>query len=359
MPDVKRNVAWVSEARFKPFLEACERDKELAWDLYEWNAQVASTLSECFHHSEVLLRNAMMAKLEATHPLSYPWQQGMTSIAEAAKKRRHPETRIASPDSIVSETTLGFWLSLLEKKPENEDLWRRCLHLAFPGSPGRREVVHKAVLDMHRLRNRCAHQDSLLDFDPRIELKKLLTLVEWIDPKARDWLETIENVSEVARQRPVIPRNDIVVVAASADGAVEMYRQVAAYVCPADRAFAPVDYIGFYHDKQIEPFFPKILEIVVPARWTSEECKALKSSTNESDRHLSRVMGYGLAHGWTAGEQFQVFLLTDQKAGETLTRSTAIIHRKTGRGSAYVQNKRYHPKAALLAANDTSQLSES
>jgi len=68
-----RKVSWVSTARFKPFLAACDDDEDLAWSLYEWNAHVASALVECFHHTEVLLRNAMMTQLEKTHPLSYPW----------------------------------------------------------------------------------------------------------------------------------------------------------------------------------------------------------------------------------------------------------------------------------------------
>ncbi|WP_440711954.1 hypothetical protein [Gordonia sp. FQ] len=351
-----RKVSWVSTARFKPFLAACDDDEDLAWSLYEWNAHVASALVECFHHTEVLLRNAMMTQLEKTHPLSYPWQQELPTVVEAAKKRRQSETKIASPDSIISELTLGFWLNLLDKGAENDELWRTCLHNAFPKSPGTRPAVHKAVADMHRLRNRCAHQDSLLDFDPAIELKKLLSLVEWIDPAARTWLESIESVSKIAATRPVSPRDDVVIVGASADMAVAMYEHVAAYVCPAGRSFAPVEYMGFYHDKKIDPFFPKILDIVVPTRWTPDEQQALKKSSDSVDKHVARAMGYGLANGWDAGDQHQVFLLSTKDSPDTLKRSAPILHRKTGRGSAFVQNKRYLPKSALLAANDTDHL---
>lgn len=351
-----RKVSWVSPARFEPFLAACDEQNDLAWFLYEWNANVASALFECFHHTEVLLRNAMMEQLKEVHPLSYPWQQDMPTVVDAAKKRRQSETKIASPDSIISEMTLGFWLKLLDKRAENNELWRTCLFKAFPNSPGTRPAVHKAVSDMHRLRNRCAHQDSLLDFDPGIELKKLLSLVEWIDPDARKWLEKIERVSDIADARPVSPRDDVVIVGASAEMAITMYNSVAAYVCPAGRSFAQVDYMGFYHDKKIDPLFPKILDIVVPSRWTPDEQKALQSSSDPTDNHVARAMGYGLNHGWNAGEQYQVFLLSDKGSSETLKRSTPIHHKKSGRGSAFVQNKRYLPKSALLAANDTGHL---
>lgn len=356
-----RNIAWVSEARFAPYLDACAHDIDLAWELYEWNAQVASALSECFHHAEVLLRNSMMHELETLHPLEYPWQSEAVAdrLTSAALKRRDGKTRVASPDSIIAELTLGFWVSLLEKSVENDELWRHCLRNAFPHSPGRRDVVLRAVSSMHRVRNRCAHQDSLLEVDPGIELKKLLTLVEWIDPDARRWVESIESVSKIAKARPVQPSADVVIVGASADQAIAMYEKVAAYVCPSDRTFATMTYMGFYADKQIKPYFPLIKDVVVPARWNRHELADLKASTDPTDQHVARAMGYALKNGWDTGDSYQVFLLTTIKDAQTLNRAggTPIMHYKTGRGSAFVQNKRYLPHTALLAADDTDHLS--
>lgn len=355
---VNRNISWVSSARFAPFLAACEEDEKLAWELYEWNARVASALSECFHHAEVLLRNTMMRELERVHPLAYPWQTELASIPAAAQKRRDETTRTASPDSIISELTLGFWTHLLSKSNANDELWRQHLRRAFPGSSGVRETVFKAVTDMRNLRNRCAHQDSLLDYSPGIELKKLLSLVEWIDPDARKWIESVESVTAVDRERPVpFPRN-VVIVGARADEAIAMYKAVHAYVCPSDRSFAPVEYLGFYSDQKIEGYFPRVLDTVVPSRWNREEAERLKSSPDATDQHLAKVLGYGLKNGWDAGGQYQVFLLSKLNASETLRRAedAAIPHLKRGRGSAFVQNKRYLSHSALLAADNTNHL---
>lgn len=353
-----RNIDWVSTARFAPFRAACDGDDELAWQLYEWNARVASALSECFHHAEVLLRNAMMRRLELVHPLAYPWQTDLGSIPTAAQKRRDETTRTASPDAIVSELTLGFWTHLLSKGAANDELWRQHLRKAFPGSSGVRETVLKAVTDMRLLRNRCAHQDSLLDYSPNIELKKLLSLVEWIDPEARAWIESIESVTKIDGERPVpFPRN-VVVVGARADEAIAMYKAVSAYVCPSDRSFAPVEYLGFYSDQKIEGYFPRVLDIVVPARWNTDEAKRLKASEQPADQHLSKVLGYALKNGWESGGQYQVFLLSKLSAAETLRRpeDAPIVHLKRGRGSAFVQNKRYLSHSALLAADNTNHL---
>lgn len=355
---MERNIAWISQARFAPFLRACDGDEQLAWELYEWNAKVASSLSECFHHTEVLVRNAMMDQLKNTNPLGYPWQRGPVQIVEAANRRRDPSTKVATPDAVISEVTLSFWVHLLDKGPEKEELWRHSLYRAFPGSPGKRDSVHRAVAGMHKLRNRCAHQDSLLEFDAGIELKKLLSLVEWIDPKARTWLESIETVSAVASDRPVTPQHDVVVIGANAESAIAMYEKVAAYVCPAERVFASMDYMGFYCDKKIEPFFPKIKDIVVPTRWNKDEQKMLAASSDPTDQHVARVMGYGLKNGIDTEDQYQVFLLSERRSADTLNRSgdTPIEHTKTGRGSAFVQNKRYLAHSALMAADDTDHL---
>lgn len=300
----------------------------------------------------------MMAELSTIHPLAYPWQQELGSVVKAAERRMDTTTKTATPDSIISEVTLGFWTNLLEQRPANEELWRHNLRRVFPGSPGTRDSVFKAVTDMRNLRNRCAHQDSLLDFDPGIELKKLLSLVEWIDPDAREWLEEIETVSEVNNSRPVQPKRDVVIVGASAEQSIAMYDRVSAYVCPSDRSFAPVEYMGFYSNKKIEPFFPKIEEKVVPTRWNLQEVSRLAASTSPSDQRLSKVMGYAINNGWESGGQFQVFLLTPKKSDSTLKRAGGkpIEHLKSGRGSAFVQNKRYFSKAALLAADGTAHL---
>jgi len=300
-----------------------------------------------------------MSSLEKVHPLAYPWQQDLPSITRAAEKRRDKDTQVAQPDSIISELTLGFWADLLKPSPANEELWRHHLRHAFPNSPGTRAAVHKAVADMRTLRNRCAHQDSLLEVDTRIEVKKLLSLVEWIDLDARRWIESIETVSTTAGARPIQPPRDVVVVAARTDVAIAMYDRVCAYVCPSEWSFAPIKHIGFYCDKRIEPYFPAVEEVVVPTRWSSDEQKILSSSVDPIDQRVAKIMGYGLKNGWKSGDQFQVFLLSKKLSPDTLRKpqDAPIVHKKTGRGSAFVQHKRYFPHSALMAADDTEHLS--
>lgn len=352
-----RKEAWVSQARFAPFLDESDGNLDVAWSLYEWNARVASALLECMHHAEVLLRNAIMDQLKLVHPLAYPWHTDMPAIVESSKKRSSKDYT-AAPDDIVSQVTLGFWSQLFNQSPANDELWRQHLRHAFPDSPGTRQSVARAVTGMKELRNRCAHQDSLLEVDPAIEMLKILSLVEWIDPDARRWLDTIESVTNVAQTRPVKPARDVLVLPVTSNEGLAMYDRVSAYVCPQNRSFAAVDYIGFYVEQSIHPFFPRITHKIVPAHWGREEQAKLASSSSKIDQQLARVMGYGLSNGWTAGEQFQVFLLSESNAPETLKRSggTPIDHSRRGRGSAFVHRHRYFTRSSLMAATNTDQL---
>lgn len=115
--------------------------------------------------------------------------------------------------------------------------------------------------------------------------------------------------------------------------------------------------MGFYCDKKIEPYFPRIRDVIVPSRWNRSERDALAESSDVSDQKVARVMGYALKNGWE-GAQYQIFLLSELRSAETLRRAedSPILHRKSGRGSAFVQNKRYFPRSALLAAYDTDHI---
>lgn len=354
---MQRKQSWVSPARFAPYLEEAYGNEGRAWQLYEWNARVAAALWECIHHAEVLLRNAMMGELSVLHPLSYPWNSDLKAVHETAAVRGTKESP-AEPDDVIAGLTMGFWQQFLEKSPANEELWRHCLHSAFPGSPGRRDVVRQAVADMRNLRNRCGHQDSLLEADPGIEVKKILTLVGWIDPDAREWLAEIERASEIAEERPIAPPRDVLIVPVAEAEGMAMYARQQAYVCPQERSFAPVQHIGFYSEQKILGYFPKITSIQVPSLWSKEEAKRLRESADPNEKRLAGVMSYGLKYGWAAGNMYQVFFLTKEDDAETERRpgKNPIEHLRRGRGSAFVHRHRYFTKASLLAANDTEHL---
>lgn len=348
-----RKIAWVSEPRFAPYLQEAEDDVTVAWKLYEWNAHVSAALTECLHHAEVLLRNAMMEQLRHKGPFEDPWTRPNDSVVATVERRRGATSVTA--DDVVSGLTLGYWTQFFTRGTLNEELWRSCLRHAFPGSPGTRQAVDHVLQDMRDLRNRAAHQDSLLERDPGIELKKIMTLVEWIDPDARHWLESIERVTPLVRERPVPSKLDTVVVAVDS-ASLDLYRHHAAYVCPQERSFRPVDYMAFYHGQKVLAFIPQVCAIEVPTRWNKEEAKRLLASDYPDDKKLGGIMSYCLKHGWEANVPVQVWLLSPENADETVRRRNDLIHERRGRGSAFVRHRRYLSRVALLGARTTADL---
>ncbi len=78
---------------------------------------------------------------------------------------------------------------------------------------GSRKNVIVALERTRKFRNRLAHHDSLLAQDILLELDTMLSLVEWIDPDARIWLDGIQRVTKVYTERPVAPVDTLVVPA--------------------------------------------------------------------------------------------------------------------------------------------------
>lgn len=55
---------------------------------------------------------------------------------------------------------------------------------------------------IHRLRNRVAHHDCLLDQDVAVTVAEMLTLAEWIDSAAAAWLRDAADAEAVLARRP-------------------------------------------------------------------------------------------------------------------------------------------------------------
>ncbi|WP_297005255.1 hypothetical protein [uncultured Corynebacterium sp.] len=357
---MRRDVSWISEARFAPYLEGSGGDVEAAWDLYEWNARVSSALTECIHHTEVLVRNAMMRELEKVHPLDYPWRDSHDQVEKAAAKLKKKNSgRSVTPDAIIASVTLGFWATFLHDGSQNEELWRKCLRESFPKSSGVRNQVDRAVSDMLELRNRCAHQDSLLSLDPVVELEKILALAGWVDPGAREWISSIEQVRVLCKDRPVASVQNTVIVGSKDSSVYDLYIAQSAYICSTDRTLAPVEYVGFYFSKKICPHFAHVESVRVNPLWNSDEVDRLRKSSDAVDKRLSGVIGYALSKGFSASGSYTVYLLSGNSSPDTRVTSGGgdIPHCGSGRGSAFVKERRYFSLASVLRATDTSQIS--
>lgn len=389
---MRRDIAWVSQRRLEPYIDQTGGNQSLAWDLYEWNASISAALFEIIHHTEVLLRNAMMRELEKIHPLAFPWHAPNTDTIGAVAQRLSDKSSNTIPDEndLISQLNLGFWSQLVFSKDFRvAELWNSNLGNAFPGQSDRK-VVGRAIEAMRELRNRVSHQDSLLHVDPAVELKKILRLASWIDPDAARWIESRSRVETVLNDRPVNSNEpDTVLFASTRNTEVQngynntiryplfdtYYQKSAVILEDSIRVSREVTHVGFYlpknnpqknpdpssflanqNEAHIAPIFPRIERKVVPIKWSREEVEKLKKG-DAADQRLASVMSFGLAKGYGADRSYVVYFLS--APGESPTNSDTnypILHTQAGRGSAFVKQTRYLSLNSLRGAHQTGDL---
>ncbi|KZB82374.1 hypothetical protein AVL48_10700 [Amycolatopsis regifaucium] len=105
----------------------------------------------------------------------------MAEAVAAVRERLRPQ-RKETRHQITARLSFGFWSGLLG--PKYEELWRDCLHGAFPNSSGKRKQVAVAVERVRKFRNRLAHHDSTINVDIPFELRQIFDLAAYIDTDA-------------------------------------------------------------------------------------------------------------------------------------------------------------------------------
>jgi hypothetical protein len=145
---------------------------------------------------------------------------------------------------------------------------------------------------------------------------------------------------------------DTVVVAAGA--AWDYYRRHSAYVCQPGRSFRPVERIGFYRRKRIEPRFPLILDWRDNVPFTREHADDLRGSGLPHDAHLAQVILESLSEGSRhEGDLHEVFLLSGPDDSRTVAIRSAIPHDGPG---AWTMGQRYASASRLSSARTTDDL---
>jgi hypothetical protein len=142
---------------------------------------------------------------------------------------------------------------------------------------------------------------------------------------------------------PTVRNPDVVIVPATK--ALGEFERLSAYICQPKRSFQPVDYLGFYWQRRIEPRFPKVRGFVKDVLFTPEEAQRLKNEPDPLTARVGQIVEQALNDDdqgdRPVGERYQVVPL-DMDAGFTL--AAPIEHDGP---SAWTQNQRYATVAAL------------
>lgn len=184
---------------------------------YEWNSRLSAAYFEVIGHTEVLLRNRIASALRPS-PTGQPWYLNPRYNFSAKTTRQINDARgiltsKGRPETVggvVAELSFGFWRFLLTKR-HAPDVWVDLVASGLPHFPhgtDRAAFAHP-VEQIHKLRNRIAHLEPLVDTNAAAEARRLDrydthldTLARWIDPAAATWITSVSRVGTVRNQRP-------------------------------------------------------------------------------------------------------------------------------------------------------------
>ncbi|AWL33850.1 MULTISPECIES: Abi family protein [Streptomyces] len=214
----KAVVELLSPDRLAPYLSACGGDEPTALALYRWNSDLAAAFFEQLGHLEIMLRNALDARLvrrqeRRGHDAEWFDDPGLRlgerahkDIVQAKERargvgRRRHEGTIAR-GKVIAELSFGFWRYLIARQHQ-DTLWPD-LARAFPHAPGRAlQVVELPVKRLHLFRNRIAHHEGIWHIPVEQRRDDLLSVLGYIAPAARDWTAATSRIDQIMTSRPV------------------------------------------------------------------------------------------------------------------------------------------------------------
>lgn len=162
----------LSLPRFAPYLEETGGNETAAITLYHWNSRVTSALYIPLQVWEITLRNRLNDFLCWKYGRNWPADERRAlrqlkshhkrAVAEADTRQTQKRGTALTPDAIVADLSIGFWVGLLSSDYEIPFSWRYNLQRIFPRDPTLdRRSGFDLCQDLADLRNRVAHHEPV------------------------------------------------------------------------------------------------------------------------------------------------------------------------------------------------------
>lgn len=197
-----------SAHRMDRYYSLYPNDETRAIKHYECNISLSESLYTSISIFEVTLRNALSRELSRMSGIpnwynifqNHPNLGNLNHYIEEAKQHIFTRHEAISPSKVVSELTLGFWVSLLNSEYERT-LWQ-ALRRAFPHMPRnkrQRRNVSAPLNTFRRLRNRIFHNEPICWNLERVETihNELVEVIGWMDRDLPLWLKKNDRFDDV------------------------------------------------------------------------------------------------------------------------------------------------------------------
>ncbi len=221
-------MASIAAPRLAPYLACTGGNPTRALRLYEWNIDLSAGVYGILHRFEVILRNAIDARLciwnatqrdrDTNRSYGSDWlldpapllarlaERAVTEAADRAATAAagRPNPTVGHAD-VLAQTSFGTWRFLLPDTDAGRQLlWKAEIAHAFPHLPTgySGQAVTDEVDRVYQLRNRVAHLEPLLNAGrTQRQIKAAYDVAGWIDPELRTWLTSTQRVATLLKTR--------------------------------------------------------------------------------------------------------------------------------------------------------------
>jgi hypothetical protein len=196
-PDSSLWVGWLGAARAESYRRV-SAEVSLG-ELARWNQILCGAFLGDIGHVEVAFRNIVSHSLQDQAGQNDHWLMvensswtklggdELKSKIKDAKSRAAQGGKVITPDDVIAELSLGFWLNFLGKRyvSLHPDMVRH-----FKGLRGRNLRGAAPVGSRVRsLRNRAAHNHRILHRDLQLDWEEVMTFARLIDPALAEYLD--------------------------------------------------------------------------------------------------------------------------------------------------------------------------
>ncbi|MEW2300996.1 hypothetical protein AB0958_13645 [Streptomyces sp. NPDC006655] len=201
--------------RYTPHGVTCSATCRQPLEWHDWETSTAKAMYELLRGLENVLRGAISVRLSVHYRradwweapelrLTYGTRQKIERAAERLRRAGLPVT----PEAVVRELTLGFWVALLGSGQDYETQLWRPMAAGFPGYRGRRRPLWERLDDLRSLRNMVAHQEPVGDRELAEDRDSVLTAVGYVSTVVARRMEAADTaLPHLLANRPgVCPR---------------------------------------------------------------------------------------------------------------------------------------------------------
>lgn len=208
---VENIVGMLTPRRFATYMKEAGFDRDIALELYIWNARIGGAFHLSIQATEVALRNRISRTLATVYGPNWWRDQNYLTITDdyrktdiaTVEKRIRDRCYRLDTDQVVAELSFGFWVGMLQGQ-YNQGIWGAHLNTAFPAMPvgTTRSAIHQSVKEISHFRNRISHHEPLVKANLSQKHSDVLKLLSWLCPSTANWIRKHSEVPALLRQKP-------------------------------------------------------------------------------------------------------------------------------------------------------------